>query len=168
MRITVGAACAIATAALVGGCTPPPAPPVSTTRVYAVDLAGGAKLCTVTPPKPVLVAGKTTAVAMRVANDGGWCAVSVAQAGPHPYDAGLLTGRPAHGTVYIHSVGDDTRIDYTPDRGFAGTDGFTVSLVPDSPVLHAAVMVALPGSSPPTVAAPRAAPARVPPRAAPR
>ena len=64
------------------------------------------------------------------ANDGGWCAIPVHQDGPKPFEAGLLTARPAHGTVLIHEVGDDTQIDYTPDHGFAGSDSFAVKLVP--------------------------------------
>ncbi len=142
-RIRFGAAwCGAAAVALLAGCTPPPAPAVvSTTRVYAIDLAGAAKSCKVLPEKPVLAPGKTTPVAMTVGNGGGWCAVSVAQAGPHPYAAGLLVARPAHGTAYIHTVGDDTRIDYTPDPGYAGPDAFTVSLIPDDPTLRVAVTV---------------------------
>ena len=55
---------------------------------------------------------------MQVGNDGGWCGITVAQDGK-PYDAGLLTQAPEHGKVYIHPVGDATRIDYTPDLGSA-------------------------------------------------
>jgi hypothetical protein len=121
-------------------CTPPPPPPpVSTAREYQIDQVGGAKLCTA--PKLTLTDGKTTDATIAVGNDGGWCAISVTQTGPKPYDAGLLTGKPAHGKVYIHTVGDDTRIDYTPDANFAGADAYTVSLLPGSPVLHVAVTV---------------------------
>ena len=41
-----------------------------------------------------------------------------------PYSAGLLIAEPMHGKVLIHSVGDNTRIDYTPDVRFAGADSF--------------------------------------------
>ena len=45
-------------------------------------------------------------------------------------------------TVYIHPVGDDTRIDYTPDLGFSGIDSFVVRLLPGNPVLRVNVTVA--------------------------
>ena len=79
---------------------------------------------------------------MKVGNTGGWCGLSVHQAGPKPYDAGLLTGRPAHGSVTIHEVGDNTRIDYVPDRGYVGPDNFRVKLLPGDAVLQIAVEVA--------------------------
>jgi hypothetical protein len=120
------------------------APARSTLPVYSVDLQGGAKLCTV--PSVDLTAGKTVAAAITVGNDGGWCGVSVHQDGPKPYDAGLLTSRPTHGTVTIHSVGDNTRIDYVPDRGYSGPDSYTVSLLPGSPVLRVTVTVVPPGA----------------------
>lgn len=131
------------TAALAQGCAPKP-PPRPPTRQYAVDQTGGAKACTV--PKVSPAAGKETAVPMSVGNDGGWCAISVTQPGskssePTPYRVGLLTGRPAHGKVYVHTVGDDTRIDYTPAPGFAGSDSFTVKLVPGDAVLKVDVTV---------------------------
>jgi hypothetical protein len=86
-------------------------------------------------------------VPVSVGNDGGWCAISVARAGskdtgPIPYKTGLLAGRPSHGKVYIHTVGDATRIDYTPAPGYAGPDSFTVTLVPGAAVLRAEVTVA--------------------------
>lgn len=77
---------------------------------------------------------------MRVANDGGWCAISV-QLDGQPYAAGLLTDPPAHGKVYIHPVGNFTRIDYTPDSGFTGTDSFVVQLIPGNPALRTTVTV---------------------------
>ncbi len=108
-------------------------------RVYAVDLAGAAKLCDVPTVHPV--AGGTPDVPMKVANDGGWCAIPVHQDGPKPFEAGLLTSRPSHGTILIHEVGDETRIDYTPDRGFAGNDTFAIKLIPGSAIIQVAVTV---------------------------
>lgn len=116
----------------------PPAGPASTTRLYAIDEAGAAKQCKAGPV--ALAAGKPTAATMTVGNDGGWCAISVAAEG-HPYAAGLLTVDAVHGKVYVHQVGDATRIDYTPDRGFVGPDSFTVTLLPGRPVLRVAVTV---------------------------
>lgn len=112
---------------------------VSTTRVYAIDQSGAARQCTVSPVTPA--AGKEAGATIAVRNDGGWCAIKLHQEGPKPYDAGLLTSPPAHGRVYIHIVGDDTRIDYTPDAGYAGPDAFTVSLLPGRAVIRASVTV---------------------------
>jgi hypothetical protein len=99
----------------------------SRNRLFAVDLAGGAKLCQV--PKVSAVENQTIEVPMGLGNDGGWCGVTL-QRGDAPFDAGLLTTRPAHGSVLVHQVGDFTRIDYRPDRGFTGADTFTVKLLP--------------------------------------
>lgn len=108
-------------------------------RVYAADLTGGAKSCET--PQIAPVAGQTTPAAVKMTNDGGWCGLTVHQPGPKPYDAGLLTSRPEHGTVLIHEVGDNTRIDYTPDRGFSGNDAFTVKLLPGSAIVRETVVV---------------------------
>jgi hypothetical protein len=107
--------------------------------VYSADVSGAAKLCNT--PSVSLAAGKPTTAAIKVGNDGGWCGVSVQQDGPKPYDAGLLTARPEHGTVTVHSVGDSTRIDYVPDRGYAGPDSYTVNLLPGSATLKVDVTV---------------------------
>jgi hypothetical protein len=108
-------------------------------RVYATDLAGAARSCDV--PQVAPVSGQTTNAVMKLSNDGGWCGLPLHQDGPKPFDAGLLTARPTHGTVLIHEVGDDTRIDYTPDHGFSGNDSFSVTLVPGSGVIRIAVTV---------------------------
>ena len=52
---------------------------------------------------------------MKLGNDGGWCAITVNNGG-RPFDAGLLAAAPAHGKVLVHTVGNNTRIDYTPER----------------------------------------------------
>ena len=107
-------------------------------------MQGGARECTTPRINPA--AGQTADATMQVGNDGGWCALSVRQDGK-PYDAGLLTSRPAHGTVLIHAVGDTTRIDYTPDRGYTGSDSFTVSLLPGQAAVRVAVTVTPPKST---------------------
>ena len=112
-------------------------------RVYAADVTGAAKACEA--PKVDPAKSPTSEVGMTVVNDGGWCGIPVHQEepkeGPKPFDAGLLTARPAHGTVLIHEVGDDTRIDYTPDRNYSGLDSFSVKLIPGNSILHIAVKV---------------------------
>ena len=117
-------------------------PAGSRLRVYAADVTGAAKVCDV--PKVTPVAGASSEAAIKVTNDGGWCGISVHQDGPKPFNAGLLMARPAHGEVTIHEVGDETRIDYTPDRGFAGSDTFVVKLIPGGATVHVAVAVASP------------------------
>ncbi len=128
---------ALAAAGLLQGCEQPRT--ASGTRLFASDLNGGARLCAV--PAITVTSGQETTVPMTVGNDGGWCGISVAQGGPHPYSVGLLTTPPSHGKIYIHSVGDQTRIDYTPDAGFAGSDSFVVKLVPGNGSLRVAVTV---------------------------
>jgi hypothetical protein len=124
--------------AVLQGCAEKPATAQSQTRLFASDFQGGAKSCVA--PKPKLEEGKESSANMKVGNDGGWCGITVAQDGK-PYDAGLVTRAPEHGNVYIHQVGDDTRIDYTPDRGFSGADTFMVTLLPGKPELRVAVTV---------------------------
>jgi hypothetical protein len=97
-------------------------------RVFAADVAGGAKVCEV--PKVSPTNDQPTEAAIKMTNDGGWCGLPVHRSELKPFSAGLLSTRPSHGTVVIHQVGDETRIDYTPDRGFAGTDSFVVKLLP--------------------------------------
>ncbi len=105
-------------------------------RLYEVDFKGAAKTCEAAKQKPV--AGKTIEAAMKVGSDGGWCGVPTSN-DSKPFAAGLLTARPEHGKVLVRSVGDATRIDYTPEFGFAGADSFTVELLPGSAVVHVAV-----------------------------
>ncbi len=129
---------ALAAACLIQGCTPPRVT-ASGTRLYASDLAGGARSCAV--PSVTITHGQESDVPMTVGNDGGWCAITIAQAGGQPYAAGLVTIPPTHGTLYIHTVGDATRIDYTPDAGFLGHDNFAIRTVPGNDLLRAAVTV---------------------------
>ena len=126
------------TALLVQGCDQPQGA-ASSTRLYAVDMAGGAKTCSAPRVEPKN--GQPTSVSLKLANDGGWCGVLASQSG-RPYSAGLVTSRPKSGKVYVHTVGDDTRIDYTPDRGFAGGDNFTVKLLPGDALVQVDVSVA--------------------------
>ncbi len=125
------------TAMLVQGCDQPQSR-ASATRLYAVDMTGGAKTCSAPRVEPKN--GAPNNVSMKMANDGGWCGVLASQSG-RPYTAGLVTVRPKSGKVYVHTVGDDTRIDYTPDRGFAGGDRFTVKLVPGDALVQVDVSV---------------------------
>lgn len=143
----VAEAALLMTGLALAGCSQPGSgPAASTLRVYAVDLAGGAKVCDVPNVNPA--PGARSDVAMKTVNDGGWCGIPVHQDGPKPFGAGLLETRAAHGDVLIHEVGDNTRIDYTPDRGFAGHDTFEVKLLPGDATIRVAVTVAPPGAAP--------------------
>jgi hypothetical protein len=113
-------------------------------RVYAVDVTGQAKTCEVARLSPVN--GQTVDTAMKVDGNDGWCGLPLHQSDAKPYDAGLLLGRPAHGTVIIHEVGDATRVDYTPDRGYSGSDNFAVKLIPGDAVIRISVDVTRPGA----------------------
>src|SRR5579863_2303215 len=109
------------------------------TRIFASDMAGAAKRCTVPTITPA--ADRQTPVAMQVGNDGGWCAITVSNGG-NPFSAGLLATEPSHGKVLIHTVGDNTRIDYTPDVQYRGADSFVVRLIPGDATISASVTVA--------------------------
>ena len=126
-----------ATALVLQACAQRP-PAASGTRRFQADFVGAAKNCDV--PKVTPTSGQETPIAMKMGNDGGWCAITIDNGGK-PFDAGLLVTEPAHGKVYIHSVGDETRIDYTPDARFAGSDAFAVRLLPGAAVLRASVTV---------------------------
>lgn len=131
----------VALAAVVAGCAPQaPRPAASVNRVYATDLSGGARVCTV-PQSVNLVAGQPTDVTMAVGNDGGWCGIVVSQPGPRPFAAGLVTTRPQHGRLHVRRVGDYTRVDYIPNAGYRGTDAFAVRLMPGGSVLRVAATV---------------------------
>ena len=127
-----------AAAVLMTGCAEPARSPGSRERVFAADLAGGARNCEA--PKPDLADGQTADAAMKVGNDGGWCGILLQRRG-RPYDSSLLTDRPAHGKVAVIRVGDATRIGYTPTAGFAGADNFAVKLIPGDVTLRVAVTV---------------------------
>jgi hypothetical protein len=129
---------ALAAGCLLQGCTPPRVT-ASGTRLYASDLNGGARSCTAPSVSPVV--GTDATIQMTVGNDGGWCGITATQPGGGQYAAGLLTIRPEHGKIYIHTVGDATRIDYTPDVGFTGSDAFAFRLVPSNGLTRVTVTV---------------------------
>lgn len=140
MKRTVTMMTVLAGAAVLAGCTQEASrSAASRLPVYAADVTGGAKVCETPNVNPA--AGQTIDLSIRAGNGGGWCGISVHQDGPKPFDAGLLTSRPQHGSVTIHSVGDNTRIDYVPDVGYAGPDAYGVTLLPGSSVLKVTVTV---------------------------
>ena len=135
MKSLTSAALLALTAGLLQGCTPPAPVTSSTTRVYATDLQGKAALCTVSSVTPA--DGKTETVTM-VTGGGGWCGIPVEMTGNQPYSAGLVEHRPERGKVFVHTVGDDTRIDYIP-LGAVSADTFSVKLVPGNAIITVSV-----------------------------
>ncbi|WP_158742402.1 hypothetical protein [Acidisphaera sp. L21] len=125
---------------------------------YSTDLSGKATTCTV--PAVALADGKDTATTMTTSGNG-WCGIPVRQ-NDQPYGAGLLVQAPRNGSVYVHLVGDDTRVDYIARPGTTGPDAFAVKFIPGDAMMHVAVINTAP---PPAVAAPAAAPTKAPTRA---
>ncbi len=121
-------------AILVQGCAPQPV----WNGIFAVDMAGGAKTCVAAPASPP--DGQAIVDPMQVSNEGGWCGITASRGG-RAFDTYLLVTRPEHGKVYAHHVGTNTRIDYTPDRGFVGSDSFAVRVIPGDGVIQGAVTV---------------------------
>ena len=112
-----------AAVALLAGCVKPPV-----AGPAGPDLnIGIASVCK--PSQPKLVPGATAEATMQMNNDGGWCAIRVADAG-HPFLVGLLRGRPEHGRVHIRTAGQQTFLDYKPIAGYAGPDSFIAVLRP--------------------------------------
>ena len=133
-----GPACLLVVAGAITGCQDN-APRGAATPIYSMDVTGGAKNCVVSAVD--LTEGKPATATMTVGNDGGWCGVTVAQSGRKPFAVGLVQTRAQHGQLNVHSVGDNTRVDYIPDPGFAGADNFAVKLIPGNPVLTVNVTV---------------------------
>lgn len=94
----------------------------------AEPMDGAAQVCAVTPNE--LPTGQPASVQMQVRNDGGWCAVRIADKDGTPFSYPLMRQRPTHGQVAVNKVNGNSRIEYTPNSGYAGPDAFTVALVP--------------------------------------
>ncbi len=139
----------------------PPAPPRVASTVFAFDQQGKAALCTVAAPAEPAAGGGAEGK-ITIGNDGGWCGIPVNRPGPQPFAAGLLTRRPQHGNVTIHTVGDVTRLDYKPDTGFSGEDSFGLRLVPGNTTMQVAVTVQSVAPPPAAVVAPTPPPAARP------
>jgi hypothetical protein len=134
-RLTMVWLCLAATTLLAQGCAPKEA---AWDGIFAADVKGLARTCvapTASPPN-----GEPVLEQMEVSNEGGWCGILASHNGA-PYDSYLLVNRPAHGAVFAHRVGNNTRIDYTPDAGYTGTDNFSVRLIPGNALVQAVVTV---------------------------
>ena len=105
--------------------------------------------------------GSATPATITMTNDG-WCGVSTTEKDGQPFVLGLVKARPAHGRVYIRPVNKQTRVEYTPNPGYVGSDAFTVALRPRTPdaadnTLRVDVNVT-PGEQQPVAAAPAPTP----------
>ncbi len=126
--------CLAVTAFLITGC----APQAGWNGIFAIDAAGGARTCVAPATSPP--DGKAVLAQIQVSNEGGWCGVSLNRNGV-AFDSYLTVTRPNHGRVFAHHVGTNTRIDYTPDAGFVGTDSFAVRLIPGNAEFQGVVTV---------------------------
>ena len=127
----------------------------------AEPLDGAAQVCTVTPNE--LPVGQPASVQMQVRNDGGWCAVRIADKDGTPFSYPLMRQKPAHGSVAVNKVNSNSRIEYTPNTGYAGPDAFTVALVPKDRGNDVLIQVATnveADPNRPAVTAPEPAPSR--------
>jgi hypothetical protein len=128
--------CLAATALLAGGCAPQAG--AAWDGVYTIDRTGAAKLCSAPPAAPA--DGTAIKVQIQENNDGGWCGMFITRGG-QPFDSYLMMTRPMHGRLLAHKVGGSTRIDYTPDAGFTGTDSYAIRLIPGNAVVEGTVIV---------------------------
>ncbi len=121
---------------------------------------GIAKTCTPTNPDFTKPGPYNAAITMT--NDG-WCGAFAVERDGRPYVLGLVRTRPSHGRVLIQKVENASRVEYTPNTGFTGSDTFTVALRPNQSSaedIPMAVSVNVTQGDRPAVAAPTAGPAR--------
>ena len=136
-------------------------------QVYGEDVDGIAKTC---EPSTVDFAKTPTANATISMTNDGWCAVRAVEADGTPFKLALVRTRPDHGRVLIQPVSGKTRVEYTPNPGYVGSDQFTVALVskkaaePDA-MLQVAVAVARGQVAEPAPVAAVAKPAPAPTKA---
>ncbi len=101
---------------------------------YSADLVGRAANCTA---PPVVVADGHDAAGTINTGGGGWCGIPVTRDGK-PVGAALLTQPARSGSVYVHTVGSETRVDYTPYSGKVA-DGFTIKFIPGDETMRVTV-----------------------------
>ena len=76
----------------------------------------------------------------------GWCGIPVRRA-DQPLGAALLTQPPRSGSVYVHTVGDETRVDYTHRPGTRVADSFAVKFIPGDATMTVTVAAAAPAGA---------------------
>ena len=119
------------------GCAEQSGPAASRNRIYSVDLSGKAAECTA--PAVKLTAGQPVTATIATSG-GGWCGIPVTLSGD-ALTAGLITQPPSKGRVYVHTVGDETRVDYTPTAA-ATADAFAVQFLPGDEMMRVTVSAA--------------------------
>ena len=132
-QISLAVLCLPALSALAACATQ--APVASRPPIYAADIAGKAAECTAPAVK---VSDGKNATGTIATGGGGWCGIIVTRDG-QPLTAALLTQPPHAGKVYVHTVSDETRVDYTPTEA-AVADGFTVKFIPGDETMEVTVV----------------------------
>lgn len=123
-------------------CAPQASGPAgSRNPIFAIDMAGKAASCTA--PDVELSQGKDSTATITTGG-GGWCGIAVTMGG-NAVTAGLLTQAPHAGKVHVHTVGDVTRVDYTP-AGPATADAFAVKFIPGDETMRVTVVGATPAA----------------------
>ncbi|GAN62752.1 hypothetical protein AA0313_0633 [Acetobacter indonesiensis NRIC 0313] len=85
-------------------------------------------VCSTTPVKAG--ANGQLATTMTVRSDDGLCELKISQPSGKSYASFGVTPAPEHGKAFLYNLDNDTHVTYTPTMGYAGTDTFTVILVP--------------------------------------
>ena len=119
---------ALSAVALLAACAKPPAP-VAEAPVQLPPHLGPppAAVCSVAPFH--VTDGGTTAIAMVISNDGGFCAASLTAGNGQPFDAPLVPSKPAHGDEAIVKYNGKTSVEYSAKPGYVGHDAYTVHLI---------------------------------------
>lgn len=100
-------------------------------RVVPPNPFGYEKTSAVCHSSPVTTAANgTMTVAMSVRSDDGLCALSVQQPGNVNYASFGVMPAPQHGKAFLYNYDNATYVTYTPSTAYAGSDSFTVLLIP--------------------------------------
>lgn len=127
MRVRVAAICCVTLAGLSAGCAHRPSPqPVQ----VAPNPFGYLKRSAVCVTSPLDKPAASRSVEMKTRSDDGQCGLTISQPEGGAYASFLLTSLPLHGNSFIYNYDKQTYVTYTAATAYAGTDAFTVSLVP--------------------------------------
>ncbi|GAN60251.1 Ig-like domain-containing protein [Acetobacter cibinongensis] len=85
-------------------------------------------VCSTTPVKTGPDGQLSTTMTVR--SDDGLCELKLSQPSGKAYASFGVSPAPEHGKAFLYSLDDDTHVSYTPTMGYAGTDSFTVTLIP--------------------------------------
>ena len=126
MRIAAWATTgALLSAGVLGGCAQvAPRPTVSPNPF------GYLKRSAVCSTGPINTTAAGLLVAIKTRSDDGLCSVGLSEPKGGAYASFLLSTLPMHGNSFIYNYDDHTIVNYTAATAYAGTDSFTVSLIP--------------------------------------